>query len=1054
MGQIMGSTPILIGGDGGGGTGGGGTGGGGTYTQPAAAPGPAYPWEGSVGNTKTGNGSKETSINLFSWKQIGGLPVELTLNHNSESNRNGELGPKWICNYDTNLSSDSSGNYTVHWGNGRVYTFTKNVDGSYSPPAGIHEKFSPGVRGVSNSTTIQTKDQTLYWFDSVGHLVQIEDENYNYISITPYGTGVYKITDATHRVIQFGYDTSQRLISITDPLNHQWTLNYDSNGNLAQINWPVYNGTTYNVKLGYDGNHNITSYQDRRGNTSQFFYNADNSIQWQQDNAGNRTTFQYGIGFGGGVNASATSIIDPNGRRTVHTYTTTGQLASIIDPTGYTEYYTYDGDNNVTQKQDRRGYLWKSTYDGMGNVLTATPPGGSPTTITYNGHSKPLTISAPSGRNVLITYDAADNPTRVQEKDAYGNVVATTTYAIGGYGLVSSKTDTNGHYVQYTYDGNGYLATVLTQLGHQTTRTYDALGFCTSRQDAMLRTTTYTPDVWERLVTTTYPDNTTNTYGYDPNGNLTSFSNYTGVWTRGYDADNRLLSENIGGSTRIVGHSYDAPGQRGLLSTTTDADGRVITYAYSARNELASVSEATGTTTYAYDADGNQSHLYLPNGLRTDQYYNPDSTLDSYYDWDGGSNIYQSYGYAYNADHQISSFNEGQSGNVHATANPTQTGYGYDWQGHLTSESRTGSSPNSWGYSYDGAGNRTNANGANPMTYDADDELTNVGGVNAFALTYNANGDRVTESINGQLTTFTYDFDDRLMGITAGGTSTSYSYDALGRQVNRTVNGQLTGYYLNGEQSLVEKGPGGTTQYTWGNGLIRVNGEYPLTDGRGNVRLTTDGSRNVTSSNAPSAYGVASYTANTASPFLWNGGAGYRTENLAPLGLPLNYSFQKVGARYYDPTLGCFLTRDTYLNQKPYTYCNGDPVNRTDPTGHSWLSQFFGSVFSLKNIVAVVVATAVAIVAAPVIASLGITGSFAALLDSSIAGAAGNAAVGQDPLKGAFAGAVAQFAVWGSVGALNQIQTPSNLDELAPFITPLTHIMGDQTVFIGVGSPI
>jgi len=151
------------------------------------------------------------------------------------------------------------------------------------------------------------------------------------------------------------------------------------------------------------------------------------------------------------------------------------------------------------------------------------------------------------------------------------------------------------------------------------------------------------------------------------------------------------------------------------------------------------------------------------------------------------------------------------------------------------------------------------------------------------------------------------------------------------------VNGQLTGYYLDGDQMLLEKQGGGGANlavYTWGNGLIRCNGEYPLTDGRGNVRLTTDGSRNVTSSNAPDAYGVASYTANTASAYLWNGGAGYRTENLAPLGLPLNYSFQKVGDRYYDPTLACFLTRDTELGEKPYAYCGGDPVNFSDPSGH------------------------------------------------------------------------------------------------------------------------
>lgn len=143
---------------------------------------------------------------------------------------------------------------------------------------------------------------------------------------------------------------------------------------------------------------------------------------------------------------------------------------------------------------------------------------------------------------------------------------------------------------------------------------------------------------------------------------------------------------------------------------------------------------------------------------------------------------------------------------------------------------------------------------------------------------------------------FTYDFDDRLTGITAGATSTSYRYDALGRQVSRAVNGQLTGYYLDGDQMLLEKQGGGGANvavYTWGNDLIRCNGEYPLTDGRGNVRLTTDGSRNVTSSNAPDAFGVASYTANTASAYLWNGGglpdgepcaAGSTPELLVPEG--------------------------------------------------------------------------------------------------------------------------------------------------------------------------
>ena len=107
------------------------------------------------------------------------------------------------------------------------------------------------------------------------------------------------------------------------------------------------------------------------------------------------------------------------------------------------------------------------------------------------------------------------------------------------------------------------------------------------------------------------------------------------------------------------------------------------------------------------------------------------------------------------------------------------------------------------------------------------------------------------------------------------------------------------------------------------------------------MRFTTNASKTVTSANMPSAFGQASVTASTASAFSWNAKSGYRQDSVAPTGLDTSYSFQKVGDRYYDPTLLCFLTRDTELDQLPYTYCGGDPVNRVDPTGHTW-RQFGG----------------------------------------------------------------------------------------------------------------
>ncbi|MDW8321235.1 MAG: RHS repeat-associated core domain-containing protein [Armatimonadota bacterium] len=44
-----------------------------------------------------------------------------------------------------------------------------------------------------------------------------------------------------------------------------------------------------------------------------------------------------------------------------------------------------------------------------------------------------------------------------------------------------------------------------------------------------------------------------------------------------------------------------------------------------------------------------------------------------------------------------------------------------------------------------------------------------------------------------------------------------------------------------------------------------------------------------------------------------------------------------VGARYYDPQVGRFLSRDAVLSEHPYLYGEHEPVNRVDPSGHEWL---------------------------------------------------------------------------------------------------------------------
>ena len=134
--------------------------------------------------------------------------------------------------------------------------------------------------------------------------------------------------------------------------------------------------------------------------------------------------------------------------------------------------------------------------------------------------------------------------------------------------------------------------------------------------------------------------------------------------------------------------------------------------------------------------------------------------------------------------------------------------------------------------------------------------------------------------------------------------------------------------------------------------MIRKDGKTPLFDGLGSERTVTNSSGAVQGTLTPSAFGqtVASSGSST-SAYQFGATSGYRSEGDAGLTL--------VGCRFYDSQVGRFITRDTYLDQKPYAYCDGDPVNRLDPTGHSDLGFAEALLF-------VTIVIAVVIIAAPV----------------------------------------------------------------------------------------
>ena len=895
-------------------------------TAESSASGSTYPWEASAGGVNTGNGNKLTSIPIVGWSGRGGAGVSFAINHNSQSAHNSELGQKWTHSYDLFMvSAFNAGITTVtpHWGDDLSYAFTQNVDGSYSAPTGIHDKL---VKNGDNTYALTKTNQVKYHYTTALYCDTITLPNGNALAIA-YNAGNYvtTVTDATGRVLTFAYDGSSRISTVTDPLSRVWTFAYNGSNDLTSVSEPALGGTTFSTSFTYNATHDITDLLSPGGRHNTFGYDAYDGLLWEKDGANNQTTYAYSL--------DGATVTDPNGHAKTYTYTS-GRVSQVTDEASQTQSYAYDANNNKTQTTDERGYNWGSTFDSAGNVLTSTNPYSATTTFTYNSHNRPLTVTDPLSHVTTMTYDSSDNLTDAKVKSSTGTVISDTSYAYDSNGLLTSKTDSNSHVTSYGYSSNGDLTSVTTPNSHVTSWTVNGLGTRTGRTDSLSRSTTYAYDNWQRLTLVTFPNSTTESFVYDADGNKTSFTDATGTTARTYDNAGRMLTESVGGVTTAT-YAYDATGKLGLLSTLTDANGRVLTHSYTNRNQLYAVSETAGTTTYSYDAAGHETGITNPNGTTVTKVYDNAGRLTSVTNKNSSATTLSSFSYVYNSNGLRSSVTEADSSVVN---------YGYDGGSRLTSETRTGTSPFSVSYTLDGEGNRlsqTSGSATTAFTYSNDDELTatssGTGGfVNSYS--YNANGEQTGRTLSGIAYSLSYDYNGQISQITQGASTTSFTYDPEGRRVSRTAGGTTTKFVFSGSKILLEKqGSTTTATYTYGNELIRKDGETPLFDGLGSEKTVTNSSQTVTGTLISSAFGgTVSTTGSSSNPYMFGATSGYRNDGDAGL--------THIGARYYDAQVGRFISRDTYLDQKPYLYCEHDPVNAVDPSGHAkkWWDDFKG----------------------------------------------------------------------------------------------------------------
>lgn len=384
-----------------------------------------------------------------------------------------------------------------------------------------------------------------------------------------WATGTYLADGSQNVGINYETDSAGNVSAvITNPLGHQTTQLYDGtygsgsayNGQLSSVNNDAVTdcGSTVATRA-YDVNGNLQQTVDNNGNVHTYDYAANGQLQTETEAYGTsiaRTT-DYVWDPNQQLNR-LTSITVEGWSKTAYTYNAQNRMASVAvtnlsgngtaNQTLTTSYnYTLYANGivhtlSVTHPSSNNSDTDVSTYDTLGNLTSFANGLGQTTTYSnYNGLGEPGHIVGPNGDATDYVYDARG---RVQTKTTYPNGTAASS--------------------QYTYDGFGMLYTLTTPDNE---------------------VTTWNRDAEMRVQTITHNDKdgtSTETFGYDPNGDVTSH-----VVTRG-----GITSLSEGALYDALGRLYQKQGQH----------GQTLTYGYDGNGNVLTVTDAVGhNTVNTYD---------------------------------------------------------------------------------------------------------------------------------------------------------------------------------------------------------------------------------------------------------------------------------------------------------------------------------------------------------------------------------------------------------------------------------------------------------------------
>jgi RHS repeat-associated protein len=921
-----------------------------------------------------------------------GIPTVIDRFYNAQSTGDGAFGPGWVMSTGRDVGLSIAGSTATFYGpSGVSRDFPLPAAGQVTKSPELKADLTKLTDGTFKLTY---RDGAFYTFSAGGFLISSSDRN-GLTAQYRYNTGtntLASITDPVGRVTTITYNTTNQVTRITDPAGRMHLYTYTS-GRLTQVQDPDGAVTTYT----YGTNGKLATIKTPRGSMTKVTYDTtavprvtamDRYLTlYQTSGTVQNTKFAFGTTLTNGVTNRLTTVTDPRGGASRFTVEAPGRVIETIDQLGRKRTQEWTTNSDLAKAVDAMasgttaGNATTYSYDtDTGMAAGATIPTGASSSIKYklsdcggtgtgpDAHKYLAKCSTdPQGNQTRYEYDTAGNTLKQSDSTTGGTAAATSAtyqsatstgpFQCGGRsGQLCTVTDAKNALTKYDYDADGNQVKVTPPAPlAATTAAYDVLGRLTSFTDGKGQTTRYFYDAADRLTRTVFTGGSWVDTLYDADGNTTQIEDTTGGQTTNtYDGLNR----QTGTDTPNTGNLSITLDLAGNTETSTDPSG-TTTYTYDAANQLKTVREnggtacaadgaAAGCTWFDYDANGNQIEIEYPGGTKQitqrDLSGRPTRITATNAAGTPLSDLKYDYTTPAGLDRTVVQKRTDHLGV--GAPDESVTTYTYDTLGRLKvadENTSTGADHASWTYTYDNVGNRTKqaraGNTGMPAGdvvygYNAADQLTSING-STSGLSYDLNGNetagRLQTTTGFTNRTSTINSRNQITATTSGGTAMPFTYTGTTNDQRLTAGSTS---FQNSLLGLTATTTGGVTTYytrTPGGTLLaqRPSGgssNYYLTDNLGSVVGLVNNAGTKVATYAYDPYGVtrvATGTAAAGNPFRYTGGH-----------VDTSTGLYKLGARYYDPTLGRFTQPDPSGQEiNRYLYAAGDPCNRVDPSG-------------------------------------------------------------------------------------------------------------------------